>query len=105
MEESERHYITDRDVHEIYRGIMSWRCGRVKGPCVHCGGILDTYYCEDRLYLVCCRSCKVVAMTSAGSPAEAARKTFGKKQGRMRHVKRNERTTGDKDVFHLQERS
>ena len=45
--------------------------------CGYCGHELEAYYCEDRLYMVECRRCKTKAMVMAGSPSEAAYKTFG----------------------------
>lgn len=44
--------------------------------CGFCGCELETYYCESRLYLVECRHCKAKALVEAGSPKEAAYKTF-----------------------------
>lgn len=46
------------------------RCGR-------CACELDAYYCESRLYVVECHHCKTRALVMAGSPKEAAYKTFG----------------------------
>lgn len=45
--------------------------------CGDCGHELESYYCEDRLYIVECLRCKKKALVMAGSPAEAAYKTFG----------------------------
>ena len=45
--------------------------------CGYCGHELETYYCEERLYLVECHSCKTKVLVMAGSPKEAAYKTFG----------------------------
>lgn len=45
--------------------------------CGRCGIELKAYYCESRLYVVECPSCKVKALAKAGSPIEAAYKTFG----------------------------
>lgn len=46
------------------------RCGR-------CACQLEAYYCESRLYVVECHRCKTRALVMAGSPKEAAYKTFG----------------------------
>lgn len=45
--------------------------------CGACGRELEAYYCENRLYMVECHRCKTKALVMAGSPAEAAYKTFG----------------------------
>lgn len=45
--------------------------------CGSCGHGLEAYYCEERLYLVECQHCKTKALVVAGSPDEAAYKTFG----------------------------
>lgn len=45
--------------------------------CGYCGRELEAYYCESRLYLVECHRCKTRALVMAGSPKEAAYKTFG----------------------------
>lgn len=45
--------------------------------CGYCGYELEAYYCESRLYVVECHHCKTKALAMAGTPAEAAYKTFG----------------------------
>lgn len=45
--------------------------------CGNCGHELLAYYCESRLYMVKCDCCKIKAMVKAGSPSEAAYRTFG----------------------------
>ncbi len=45
--------------------------------CGNCGRELEAYYCESRLYVVECTRCKTRALVMAGSPEEAAYKTFG----------------------------
>ena len=35
------------------------------------------YYCENRLYLVKCESCGMLALITASSPSDAAFQTFG----------------------------
>ncbi len=45
--------------------------------CGLCGAELEAYYCEEHLYLVECHGCKVKALVMAGSPKDAAYRTFG----------------------------
>lgn len=45
--------------------------------CGYCGHELESYYCEDRLYMVECSRCETKALVMAGNPSEAAYKTFG----------------------------
>lgn len=45
--------------------------------CVHCGKPIQAYYCEERLYIVRCTNCNIVAVTTADSPKHAITKTFG----------------------------
>lgn len=45
--------------------------------CGNCWNELEAYYCESRLYMVECHHCKVKALVMAGSPEQAAYKTFG----------------------------
>ncbi len=45
--------------------------------CGSCGAELEAYYCEERLYLVECHGCEVKALVMAGSPKDAAYRTFG----------------------------
>lgn len=45
--------------------------------CGNCGCDLEAYYCESRLYVVECHHCKIKALVMAGSPAQAAYRTFG----------------------------
>ena len=45
--------------------------------CGYCGHELEAYYCESRLYVVECNSCKTMALVMARSREEAAYKTFG----------------------------
>ncbi len=82
LKDFEKNHVPDQEIHEVYRRFMNRkyvsRC-RAKEPCVHCGGTIETYYCEDRLYLVWCRNCKVVAMTLAESPDDAALRSLGRK--------------------------
>ena len=50
---------------------------RVLDNCRSCGGMLETYYCEERLYLVRCSVCGNLALVKAGNPVEAAARTLG----------------------------
>lgn len=45
--------------------------------CGACGLELFAYYCENRLYMVECGNCKTRALVMAGSPKDAAYRTFG----------------------------
>ena len=45
--------------------------------CGACGHELEAYYCEERLYLVACSCCDIRALVKAGSPSDAAYRTFG----------------------------
>lgn len=45
--------------------------------CARCGCELDTSYCEERLYMVRCRSCKTVTLAEACHPTAAAGKIGG----------------------------
>lgn len=45
--------------------------------CGYCGHEIEAYYCESRLYVVECHCCKTKALAMAGSPEQAAYKTFG----------------------------
>lgn len=40
--------------------------------CHRCGAVLETSYCEERLYMVRCRNCGTVTLTYADSPKAAA---------------------------------
>lgn len=50
---------------------------RTSVKCGYCGYELEAYYCESRLFVVECHHCKTKALAMAGTPAEAAYKTFG----------------------------
>ena len=49
--------------------------------CRRCGGEIQYYYCEERLYMVDCPYCSTKALVMARSAEEAACKTFGHKAG------------------------
>ena len=46
--------------------------------CRICGGPLETYYCEDRLYLVRCDDCGTLALVKTANPGDAARVTLAR---------------------------
>ena len=46
--------------------------------CRLCGGTLETYYCEERLYLVSCVDCGTLALVKATSPEAAAGVTLAR---------------------------
>ena len=46
--------------------------------CRRCGGPLETYYCEERLYLVKCVDCGTLALVKATSPEAAAGVTLAR---------------------------
>ena len=46
--------------------------------CRVCGGILETYYCEDRLYLVRCADCGTLALVKTANPRDSARVTLAR---------------------------
>lgn len=49
---------------------VRWMPSGVK--CKTCGGELDTYYCEERLYMVRCRQCEKVVLLKSSCPKFAA---------------------------------
>ena len=46
--------------------------------CRLCGGPLETYYCEERLYLVQCTDCGTLALVKTANPEDAARVTLAR---------------------------
>lgn len=46
--------------------------------CRLCGGPLETYYCEERLYLVKCVDCGTLALVKTTSPEAAAGVTLAR---------------------------
>lgn len=46
--------------------------------CRLCGGSLETYYCEERLYLVQCAGCGTFALVKTANPEDAARVTLAR---------------------------
>ncbi len=45
--------------------------------CRWCSNDLEAYYCESRLFVVECHSCKIRALIMANNAQEAAYRTFG----------------------------
>ena len=82
-EEAEEFYgqrfAQDKAAHQIFAFAMDARneLSSVKEKCWHCGGNIQTYYCEKRLYTVRCLNCGISALAQASSPSEAAQKTIG----------------------------
>lgn len=46
--------------------------------CRICGGTLETYYCEERLYLVKCADCGTLALVKTANPVDSARVTLAR---------------------------
>lgn len=46
--------------------------------CRLCGGPLETYYCEERLYLVKCADCGTLALVKTANPENSARVTLAR---------------------------
>lgn len=46
--------------------------------CRLCGGPLETYYCEERLYLVKCADCGALALVKAANLEDSARVTLAR---------------------------
>ena len=46
--------------------------------CRLCGGPLETYYCEERLYLVQCADCGTFSLVKTANPEDAARVTLAR---------------------------
>ena len=46
--------------------------------CRLCGGPLETYYCEERLYLVRCVDCGTLALVKTANPRDSARATLAR---------------------------
>lgn len=76
-----KRYDQDDAAHKIFAFAMDARNisrGNVPEVCVHCGGHLQVYYCEEKLCLVRCLNCGVAALVQANSLSDAARKTIGR---------------------------
>lgn len=73
----------NRAAHQTYAFAMDARNmknGRVDAACIHCGGQLTTYYCEEELHIVRCLNCGIAALVQARSPKEAALKSIGREK-------------------------
>ena len=46
--------------------------------CRICGGPLEAYYCEERLYLVRCVDCGTLALVKTANPRDSARVTLAR---------------------------
>lgn len=65
----------DKSAHRVYLAAegkegIHWMPSGVK--CKTCGGELDTYYCEERLYMVRCIRCETVVLVKSSCPKFAA---------------------------------
>lgn len=69
----------DKSAHELFRYAGNKeRCFRYLRnehiPCPFCGNELEATYCEERLYMIRCRHCKIVMLAEGKSPRDAAGK-------------------------------
>lgn len=64
----------DNHAHSVFAFATDLRAPffRAQENCPKCGVRLETYYCENRLYLVRCRVCTHVALIVADSAEQAA---------------------------------
>ena len=70
----------DKSCHEIFESKgngVDYLLRKSGVACGTCGRELETYYCENRLYLVKCDCCEKMAFVKARSPVQAAYRTFG----------------------------
>lgn len=68
----------DKLCHRVFRAGRKERLLRQTGVrCGACGRELQSYYCEERLFVIRCDCCNTVALVKAQSPADAAYCTFG----------------------------
>lgn len=67
----------DKLCHKVFDANAKNYRARETGIRCRCGHELETYYCEEQLYLVECFACETKALVKARSPKEAAYKTFG----------------------------
>lgn len=64
----------------VYRfgvGNEDFRKPNVTRVCDHCGNYLHVLDCGDHIYMVWCKHCSVMALTTAKNRDEAACKTLG----------------------------
>ncbi len=64
----------DRKAHALYQFAVNPHAvfHQSEHKCCHCKTPLETYYCEDRLYVVRCRGCMSATLTTANSAVMAA---------------------------------
>lgn len=70
----------DKLCHQVYNADGNGRdyVGKATGvTCRLCKSPLYAYYCEERLYLVECKTCKIKALVMAENPQAAAYRAFG----------------------------
>ena len=70
----------DKLCHQVYNADGNNRdyIGKATGvTCRLCKSPLYAYYCEERLYLVECKTCKMKALVMAENPQAAAYRAFG----------------------------
>lgn len=72
----------DDAMHLVYRCATreSFTCVKSNRACSYCGDLLETYYCECRLYMVRCKKCGIMAFAKAETPDAAIMKTLGKEE-------------------------
>lgn len=67
----------DVSCHRIFDMSLDVMNGHKTGVhCLDCGQELEYIYCEERLYLIRCKQCRIISMVEAASPAAAAYKTL-----------------------------
>ena len=70
----------DKLCHQVYNADGNGRdyIGKATGAtCRLCKSPLYAYYCEERLYLVECKTCEMKALVKAENPQVAAYRAFG----------------------------
>ena len=70
----------DKLCHQVYNADGNGRdyIGKATGvTCRLCKSPLYAYYCEERLYLIECKTCKMKALVRAENPQAASCRTFG----------------------------
>lgn len=70
----------DKACHRIYAESgngLNYLSRNVGVRCIHCGNELETYYCEERLYLVECCHCKMKILVMADNRRDAAYRSIG----------------------------
>ena len=67
----------DKLCHKLYDEPKG--CGKKTDyVCRLCGGLLETYYCEERLYLVKCADCGTLALVKTVNPEASASVTLAR---------------------------